>query len=139
MPEVSAAHRRLQARRKKNKHHHDSIGVIILESWSSLFQNPEKYKVWRTLLCKELGEWYTDHQPSSKKRKSISRIADVVDEEFPNVDMENFVDLLDVAAGAGGARAGVPAAAAALAAAASAAAAARAGASAGAASALASW
>jgi hypothetical protein len=107
-----------------------------------LFQNPEKYNVWRTSLYKELDEWYKDHQLSSKKRKStggISRIADVIDEEFPNVDMENFVDLCydDVAAGAGGARAGVPAAAAALAAAASAAAAARAGASAGAASALA--
>jgi hypothetical protein len=80
-----------------------------------IFQNTETYKVWRTLLYKELDEWYTDHLQASTKRKSTggaSRIPDVVvdGDEFLKVDMDNFVDLLDdVAAGAGtvgGARAG---------------------------------
>jgi hypothetical protein len=81
-----------------------------------IFQNPETYEVWRTLLYKELDEWYTDHPPASTKRKSTggaSRIPDSVaadGDEFLKVDMDNFVDLLeDVAAGVGtvgGARAG---------------------------------
>jgi hypothetical protein len=98
-----------------------------------IFQNPETYKVWRTLLYKELDEWYNDHPPASKKHKSTggaSRIADVVvgGDEFLKVDIDNFVDLLDDdesgAGTAGGARVGPSAATAALAAAASAAAAA---------------
>jgi ubiquitin len=62
-----------------------------------IFKNPETYKVWRTLLYKELNEWYTDHPQASKKRKrtgGASRIVDVVvgGDEYLN---ENFVDLLD--------------------------------------------
>ena len=83
-------------------------------------QNPANYRMWRSLLFKELEEWYTKHPPSSKKRKSTggaSQITDiVVDEEFFPVD--NFIDFLDNpesgAGTAGGARAGPsPAAAAA--------------------------
>ena len=79
--------------------------------------------MWRALLYKELEEWYTEHPPASKKRKSTggaSRITNVVvDEEFFPVD--NFVDFLDDlepgACTAGGARAGPSPAAAAAAAA----------------------
>ena len=90
------------------------------------YQNPANYKMWRSLLYKELDTWYKDHPPSSKKRRSYGSSSGspsvVVRREFLNVD--NFVDLLDDATGAGGASAGAPAAGVALAAAASAAAAA---------------
>jgi hypothetical protein len=87
------------------------------------FQNPANYRMWRSLLFKELEEWYTKHPPSSKKRKSTggaSQITDiVVDEEFFPVD--NYIDFLDNpesgAGTAGGARAGPSPAAAAAAAA----------------------
>ena len=89
----------------------------------AFYQNPAYYKMWRALLFKELDEWYKEY-PATKKRKSYGTASGsagvvVVDREFKNVD--NFIDFIDVAAHAGGARA--PAAGVALAAAATAAAA----------------
>ena len=33
-----------------------------------LYQNPANYKMWRSLLCKELDGWYPEHQPTKKYR-----------------------------------------------------------------------
>jgi hypothetical protein len=35
----------------------------------TFYQNPAKYRMWRSLLYKELDGWYKEHQPS-KKHKS---------------------------------------------------------------------
>jgi hypothetical protein len=79
--------------------------------------------MWRSLLYKELDDWYKEYQPS-KKRKSLGAASGrhivVFDRKFK--DVVNLVDYLDIATNAGGA--GAPAAGVAPAAAANAAAAA---------------
>jgi hypothetical protein len=64
-------------------------------------QNPEKYKIWRSLLYKELDERYKVHPPLSKKCKSSGtaseRAAIVVERQF--IYMDNFVDCPDAAKG----------------------------------------
>jgi hypothetical protein len=88
------------------------------ENQVAFYRDPAYYKIWRSLLYRELDAWYTEH-PSSKKRRSkgaASGRVTVVNRKFQNVD--DFIDLLDDDAGAGGASA--PAAGVALAAAAAA-------------------
>jgi hypothetical protein len=101
--------------------------VEFYQKQVALFQNPATYKIWRSLLYKELDEWYKEHPPT-KKRKSYGAASGspsvVADYQIRNVD--NFVDLLDDDVDVAGAPAGrasaPPAAGVALAAAASAAA-----------------
>ena len=98
--------------------------VEFYQQQVAFYQTPANYTRWRSLLYEQLDAWYKDHPPSSKKRRSYGASSGspsvVIGRKFLNVD--NFVDLLDVATGAGGASAGAPAAGVALAVAASAAA-----------------
>jgi hypothetical protein len=59
-----------------------------------------RQRLWRSVLYKELDEWCSKHQQSSKRRKSNSRavaIANVVvDRRFK--DMDDFADPLDAGA-----------------------------------------
>ena len=78
--------------------------VEFYQKQVALYQNPARYKMWRSLLYKELDEWYKEHPPSKKRRSrgAASGSSSVVaDYELPEV--ADFIDLLDVAAGAGGA------------------------------------
>jgi len=89
--------------------------------------NKPENKMWRSLLYKELEQWWSVHPPSSKKRKSISNAvgATVIDDDDRRyMSVDNFVDPLAGAASQAGALAGADAAAAATAAALAAAAAA---------------
>ena len=43
--------------------------VEFYQKQVALYQNPARFKMWRSLLYKELDEWYKEHLPS-KKHKS---------------------------------------------------------------------
>ena len=83
--------------------------VEFYQKQVALYQNPARERMWRSLLYQELDKWYKEHPPSKKRRSrgaSSGSSSVAADYELPEVD--DFIDLLDVAAGARGAGAHVP-------------------------------